>query len=337
MATNSDLKTYDQALVPQQFGLTNTGVICHFNSLLQGLIGCSAVIQATLDNPEYLSRTDTGQAFYKFVHAMIKMDYSKGNHNVRVENYSLTILKHLITDLRRRRPSFHYGPNQESASEGLVLLLDMMDDPNPISRVEKDEKTGVETVIYEENPISRLFYHRYDASIHCKECKVCVSQKLDSAVQFNLFHYDTLKKKPCNPEEFRKILRSHVSYLEDYQCERCGERAGGYRHYGLRMVPEILVCLFNIYDDLKVRTAQYFPTRISFPGITEGQQLIYRQVSQIEQSGSCNGGHYIARSIRADGKVYQFNDNSVSPSFLSPNPNVYMIFYHHERVIQSSK
>ena len=320
MPSNEELETYDPGFVPQRRGLSNAGAICHFNSLLQALISCSAVVRTTFRNRNYLGRTPTGRAFYDFVHAAVEAARPRGSRpfeptSAPVEHSSEKVLRALVADLRRRRPDFNYGPNQESVSEGLVLLLDMIDDPDP----------G-----HEENPITRLFSHRYDARVFCKKCEACVSQEPDGAAQFNLFYYDFLQKRPRTPPEFGEMLRSHVSYLEDYWCERCGERPGGFRHYRLRMVPEILVCLFYLYTADR-RVARYFPAWVSFPSI-EGGEFVYRQVSQIEHSGHREGGHYVARGLRADGKVYTFNDLSVARSEFGPSPDVYMVVYHCDRV-----
>lgn len=336
MSNHDEPETYDPSYVPQRFGLNNTGVICHLNSLLQGIIGCSAVVRAALSNRDYLGKTATGRAFYNFVYAAVPAarpaDSAPFVGSVALENCSAEVLRALVADLRARRPHFRYGPSQESASEGLVLLLDMMDDPNPEPvGVEVDKKTGTETVVYEENPIARLFYHRYQAVVYCKNCQKSVSEELDVAVQFNLFHYDGLKKKPRTPAEFGEMLRSQVSFLEDYRCSQCDEKAGGFRHYILRMIPEVLVTLFNLYHDRRARVSRYAPTRVPFPGIG-GTQLIYRQVAQVEQSGSRAGGHYIARGLRADGEVYQLDDSSAAQSAFGPTPNVYMVFYHCERI-----
>lgn len=337
MAAPVEPEVYDPAFVPARGeGLHNTGVICHANGLLQGLISCSAVVQAVLGNRDYLSRTPTGRAFYDFVYTAVEAARPAGSAPfsagpLAYAQCSAMVLAALVSDLRARRPQTRYGPNQESASEGLVLLLDMMDDPDPAPvGVEVDEKTGAETVVYEENPISRLFYHRYEARVFCKKCETCVSEELDLSVQFNLFQYDTLQKQPRTPAEFGEMLLSHVSSLEGYRCEKCGERAGGLRHYRLRMIPEVLVCVFNLYDDQRARAARYFPTRVPFPGLG-GAQMIYRQVAQVEQFGSRAGGHYTARGLRGDGQVCQFNDTSVSPSTFAPTPNVYMVIYHCEK------
>jgi len=333
MATNDEPESYDPSFVPHQHGLNNTGALCHLNSLLQGLAGCSAVVRAAFASRDYLGRTATGRAFYDFVYAAAAGARPPGSAPLKealpVDSCSASLLQALVADLRLRRPGFRYGPNQESASEGLVLLLDMMDDPDP--RLLGDP----ETAAYEENPIARLFYHRYDARVFCRRCKACVSQELDVAIQFNLFYYDALSKKPRSPAEFGEMLRTHVSCLENYRCGECGEAAGGLRHYRLRMVPEVLVCLFDLYDDRCTRVARYFPTRVLFPGVG-GAQLVYRQVSQVEQSGCRGGGHYVARSLRADGQVYRFDDASVAPSVFGPTPDVYMVFYHCERVLPAA-
>jgi len=191
----------------------------------------------------------------------------------------------------------------------------------------QDPTTGTS----EENLIARLFYHRYQATVYCQNCKQSVSEELDVAVQFNLFHYDDLKIKPHTPATFGEMLRSQVSFLEDYRCEKCGVVAGGYRHYLLRMIPEVIVAVFNLYQDNQMRVIRYAPIRIPFPGIN-GSQLIYRQVARVEQQGTTRGGHYTARGLRADGAVYHFDDLAVSHSSFAPSPNVYMTFYHCERV-----
>lgn len=295
------MEEYDKKYVPIKFGLNNTGVICHLNSLLQGIASCPAVIKTTLSNYDYLSRTITGKAFYEFISKLHDGSPSVGN-------YSIIVLKALITDLRKRRPHFQYGPGQESASEGLVLLLDMMDVPH--------EKNN--------NPISHLFYHRYQAIIYCRDCEKSVSKELDVAVQFNMFYLDTLKTKPQTPEEFTKLLLTQASILEDYRCDDCKVKNKGIRYYILRMIPEVLVILFNIYHK---KINHYIPDHIEFPSKNK-TTLNYRRVSQIEHFGSRGGGHYISRGIRSDGDVYVMNDSMVQKSEFKQNPNIYMVFYH---------
>jgi uncharacterized UBP type Zn finger protein len=316
------MESYEAGVIPRPYGLGNTGTICHFNALLQGLASCSAVVRAALSNRRYLSKTATGQALYDHFAATAPEVAASlgggagaerfGGEGAGLAGSSSVLLQALVRDLRQRRPGFRFGPRQESASEGLVLLLDMLDDP-----------AG------EENPIARAFYHRYEAQVYCAACKAGVSREQDVAVQFNLFHYDGLPQPPRTPAAFSEMLLAQLSNLDGYRCESCGDRGGGYRHYCLRMIPEVLVCLFNLYDDRRPRRVRYYPSRLHFPG-RGGARLAYRQVAQIEHYGQRSGGHYVARGLRGDGRVYCFNDASVAPSSFGPTPNVYMVFYHYE-------
>jgi ubiquitin C-terminal hydrolase len=310
MSTPVETEAYDPALVPKPFGLNNTGAICHQNALLQALVGLSAVVRATATNREYLSKTPTGRAFYDFMWEAVPASREPGSAPFRggtpLAKRSAELLQALVEDLRARRPKFSFGHSQEDGSEGLVLLLDMIDDPAPGPK---------------DNPIARLFYHRYLATVICRKCNGAVSKQTDVAVTFKLFS----NQKCVTPAEFSEDIRQHLSLLKDYSCEECGEKGDCYRKYQLQMIPEVMVTMFNIYGRRNV--AHYAPNQVHFPR-HGGGSLIYRRVAQIEQFGSLAGGHYIARSLRGDGAVYRFDDASFSSSKLEQTPNVYMVFYH---------
>ena len=61
--TNTVMEPYDAKIAPAPFPLNNTGVICHFNSLLQSLASQSVLVKTVLNNEEYLKKTGTGTAF----------------------------------------------------------------------------------------------------------------------------------------------------------------------------------------------------------------------------------------------------------------------------------
>lgn len=311
-------ETYDPAFVPQAWGLHNpSGSLCHLNALLQALVSCSAVVRTTLANREYLGGTRTGQAFYDFIYSAVptvRPPEDTPFYGESAENSSERLFQALVGDLRVRRPTFCYGLAQESASEGLILLLDMIDDPS----------RGV-------NPIACLFYHRYETFVVCGECQAHGSMRVDSSVQFDLFHHDDeLQQGLCAPTRFGEMLRVHETRLEDYRCEACGKTAGGVLHRRLRQVPEILVCLFNLYTAHRA-ACRGFPTFVILPGLA-GTRLVYRQVAQIEHFGGLFAGHYVAHGRRKNGQVYMFNDDAVSLAAFGPSPNVYMVFYHCARV-----
>ena len=325
--TMSGLEEYDQRYAPEPYGLNNVGSLCYFNSLLQAIAGNTCVVKAALANRDYLARTRTGQAFYDFVWTSVpKMrppNAKTFSTNIATSNLSYLVYKALVADLRIKRPDFaSFGTSQESASECLVHLLDMMDAPPT-----KNSVTG-ETE-YAKNPISYLFYHRNVTRTWCKTCAKYVSEpRRDSAVHFALFHYDRLVAKPQSSAKFGEIIRQHISPLEGYKCEECGQD-NSIRVYRVEMIPEVIVCMFNVYTQ---RVLRYYPVTIPFKGLN-GTRMMYRQTAQIEHFGSVGGGHYIAKGLRSRGKdlqVVSFNDTScVSQEAFKPTPNVYIVFYHY--------
>ena len=295
------MEFYDPAAALAPAGLHNTGAICHFNALLQCLLSCTALVRTVLRSKKTLGETRTGQALYALVQAA-------ASGSAAAQSGSAALLQALVSDLRARRPRFAFGNSQESASEGLVLLLDML------------EPAGGRS------PLSHLFYHRYRQSAVCASCGEQDTQH-DVAVQLNMFGID--RCPPRTPEAFAAHILEHREEVDEYSCPSCGAKAPGAREYRLRMLPELLVCVFNLYT---ARGAvRYYPQLMTFPG-ADGQALTYAQVAQAEHSGALGGGHYVARGFRrgAGGGLscHLFNDSSASPAPLQSNSRVYMVFYH---------
>lgn len=324
------MEAYDDSLAPAGFGLNNTGAICYLNSFLQTLASCTAFTAAVLNNEEYLLRTRTGLAMLNFVRA-----YAQGTDPSDLAHHSARILAALTTDLRERRPHVRFGGGQESASEALAHILDMMEPAGqPFERkeqaaAEEAEDKPTAAAYSRESPITRLFLHRFRCDLHCRKCQKVVSSKTDHMVVFNLFHMDQLRIFPATPDAFSRALLRHVVKTEDYVCEYCKEQVAAIRAYALTMIPEILFCTFNLYDGFGGggHRTRYFPLEISFPA-ADGGLLVFRLVGQIEHSGSLSGGHYWAHALRAGGRVLALNDLGVSPSSFAPRPNTYIIAYH---------
>ena len=69
------------------------------------------------------------------------------------------------------------------------------------------------------------------------------------------------------------------------------------------------------------------PPGFVFDGINGA--IKYDKIAQVEQSGSLDSGHYIAKGIRKNSETYLFNDQSVSKiDELLPTPNTFLTFYH---------
>ena len=303
---------YDEKFVPNSFGLVNTGSICYFNSMLQLVISCSSFTRKILELGEEMNKTLTGTELLKFV----KM-YTDVN-SVDIGICSTNILNALKQDLIRKKSKIHFGIGQESASEALCLLIDVIDNKE----------------------IESLFLQRNLCIIQCLECK-SKHQEIDTTIIYNYFHHSADSKD----DSFVKNIRVQKSLTEDYRCNDClcicgGKINNGFcsncnkkakkrksiRVYYLTRIPEIFICTFNIYFDNK---SKYYPLEMTFPSNNDNK-LRYKLVGRVNHVGSSlNSGHYYADCVRKNG-IYRLNDSSVSISRLNPNiEKTYILAYHY--------
>lgn len=303
---------YDESVVPSSFGLNNTGVICYINSLLQMLVSCTAFIKVVLANKEYMAMTRTGKAMYDFVFASLNPS------NPPVQLLSQNVLSALVEDLKMRKPKVHFGAGQESASEALVLLLEMIEPTGVLTTPASLTTTPPTTPLH--HPISDVFRHRYICRIYCDNCKKTGPESVDTGVILQLFG-----SLPKDEAEFTKLIRSYGNPITECECEHCGSGTRLFRCYQLALIPEVVVCSFNIYGERP--PDRYFPDKFSIPA-KGGGSMSFKLVAQVEHSGTLSGGHYVARGLRKNG-IMSFNDLGTSPSTLSPSPNTYMAAYHY--------
>lgn len=189
----------------------------------------------------------------------------------------------------------HFGYGQECAAEGLTLLLDTIRAP----------------------AVTDVLTYRYRVGRVCFPCKAVAedSHKENLGHAIRMFHYD-------GKESFIDALKLQVDELDhsEFACS-CGNMQS--RVYRLTMLPEVVVVQFNKFFGKRLLP---FPEEFVVDG-TAGQKMKFRQVAQIEHSGSMHGGHYWALCRRADG-IYCLNDQSCSrvPGF-APTVNTHMVFY----------
>ena len=242
------MDAYDKRLAPKAFGLNNTGVICYFNSFLQTLASCTSFARGVMLNADYLRRTSTGTAVVDFVsaYATCAPDGSvvaRESLASGIEFLSAAVLRALVSDLAARRPHVRFGGGQESASEALLHLLDMMEPPRRAATADPENERNPTPVTSAnasdampaaiptagpalavdstESPITNLFIHRFRCDVHCRKCKAVVSTTTDYAVNFNLFHFDQLRTQPTDVAEFSKAVRLQASTTEGYCCPAC--------------------------------------------------------------------------------------------------------------------
>ena len=326
----SELEVYDAAAALAPFGLANLGANCYMNSLLQALVSCTAFTQAVLRHREYLAQTATGRAVFEFVAYWRRAGAATATGGAGA---SATVLAALGADLAARAPSVRFGYGQESSSEALVLLLDMMA-PAPAGAVAPVLPSGVPSSY--DSPITQLFIHRYCCTMHCRQCGGKVSSNSDFAVNFNLFakEFDT---PVSTPAQFAEQLRNSSQAISDYACPVCKAPTSAVRQYQLAMVPEILFCMFNQYME---HTRHYFPLALSLPA-KAGGAFDFRLVAQVEHSGTRHAGHYWARALRridapapdlSHETVCRISDSSVGRAAFEPTTETYIAVFHIARV-----
>lgn len=192
----------------------------------------------------------------------------------------------LLNSLRELVPNF--GFSQESASEALTLLLNKINDKN----------------------LSNMFIHRFRYNIKCRTCGYVTNSSCDHSILFDMFHA---------PEINVDNMKSYSYELSDYTCDNCKKKGTSIKIANLTMLPEIIICLFNVYHTKKIH---------NFPNFLIFGSLKYVIVGQIEHFGTLNGGHYCSKALRRDG-YYMFNDmffNKVDS--IEPTPNTYIVAYH---------
>ena len=328
----ADLEPYDSAVALRPFGLANLGANCYMNSLLQALISCTAFTNAVIRHRDYLAQTATGRAIHSFVAHWRSAAGAPGapaaSGAPAAPGASATVLAALSADLAQRAPSVRFGYGQESASEALVLLLDMMA-PAPDGALAPVLPSGVPSSY--DSPITQLFIHRYCCTMHCRRCAGKVSSNSDFAVNFNLFA-KAFDDPEITPTKFAEQLRNNSQVISDYACPVCKVPTSAVRQYQLAMVPEILFCMFNQYMS---HTRHHFPLALSLPA-KAGGAFDFRLVSQVEHSGTRHAGHYWARVLRRDDTgsetVCRISDSSVGRANFEPTAETYIAVFHIARV-----
>ncbi len=319
----ADAKSADAKSAPakvEPFVLANGGLMCHFNALLQALVSCPAIARVVQAHNAYFSKTPTGVAFAAFV-----ISAAKGRVSPAASGILLDVL---VAALKKRRPDFEFSATaQESASEGLVLLLDMIAPEGSAAC-----------------PLAALLTHRYACSMRCTACGVTISAAPSSTagvstgtstnVIFDLCHH-TAPALPATPAAFAESMRKFTQPT-DYKCATCGRDDVVDRQYELRYVPEIVICFFNIYESRPVR---FIPAELRFPGSDGSKAKLCRAgVAQVVHAGALSRGHYTTVARRADGDFYLFNDNAapVKSAWATKAADVYLAVYTAGAVLGSS-
>jgi len=280
--TDSNFSYFNPTKVIPSFGLPNVGSICHFNSLYQSFMSCTSLIEKMPDN--------------KMGSGMLKC--LKDNNSIQLSDF----LRKSV-EARKDIVKFTYG--QQSASEGLVLML---------------EQLG--------SQIEILFRNRTMKTIFCQNCSFGKPTPIPvSTMKSEEFILDIHNTYSGSIEDYVNFLISNEDTIQDYRCPKCESSKQKIIKSRLVMIPEILIFLTKKYDNYR----NVLETKTKFTEFLNIKKIKYMAVAYIQHTGSLSGGHYYAVCLRKSGDRLQWmtlNDGSVSATDFSPDKNTYMIFYH---------
>lgn len=307
MSENKNIKRFfDTAIIPN--GFRNTGVICYFNSLLQALLSSPALNDCILNYRTSLTNTEKKDNVvsesFALLHVFLQSSLNvKLNPNVHLEQFSHKILRSVMTHVKKTNPKHRFGNSQEDANEGLLFLLDSLQNKT----YEKLQKSKIKV------------------SLVCTECNTVVSKKVEEIMQF--YVNENYKKQKCglfkHENAMIQYIRNNECIVEGYNCSKCDKKVKVRKVEQVINISSVLIIVFKKY--LRKYSVD-FPASFSLEGVDNN--LNYVLVGQVEHYGGQIGGHYTARGLRKDGKVYLFNDNNISEvEGFQSTPNTYMIVY----------
>lgn len=285
------MESYDDTFEIHANGFQNTGSICYFNSLLQGLLSCTSI------NKYFLEMTEPQNRLQRVYKQMITTLHN-GNNNEVVQKWSSTVWN-VFTSLCPK--GFNFGRGQEDASEGLTLLLQTMNAPG----------------------VDYRMFHRYENRIACKDCKKVVSKTNDESLLCEI-HLDDIKKYDGKIESF---IRGHSPIMDNnYKCPNCKSRGNKIQKKILAMVPEVFIVHYKKFD--KKWNAE---TPASIAINNGEKNMIYKLVSQTMHSGNRSGGHYWALATRKTGcfNLNDVSVRQITEKNLAQSSNQsYLLWYH---------
>lgn len=314
MSCDEEIIRYNPKFIFPGNGLINVGNICYFNSLMQCVLSCPSIFEVLhLNRKSYAVRTNiTANKLLDLYDAQIA--------GKDIRDLCIPVWHDIINASQKRNDAVKMDLyNQHDAHEGLLILLDLLDNIPEIKR---------------------LFEHRRLIKILCENCKKWCVKKEETDFVFEVEpdlkvpQLDKFKNISGDTRDMNEFLMKQNSYVDDdHTCGFCKSRGAKYKTTILTMIPEIITIVIKKYDK-KINT--YFPEFLTFKKktVSGGKQknLIYRIVAQSEHGGNMNGGHYWAICLRKETRDslswYRLDDSSVSRASHGPTENSYMLFYH---------
>jgi len=289
MSNINIFKPFNPNMLTKPFGLNNNGSLCYLNSIIQSLTSCTIFNEYMVVNRDNFVKKGNKMAI-SFINIILN------NNN---ENENINILKEIIRLKRKENDKFNFL-GQQDCSECISFIIESLDDNN----------------------ILKMFYHKYQCDILCKNCNKMSNVQDDISYQFEI-------PMNSNIQVLSKNLRLSISQLPGYKCEGCKNEGNVVKFNRLFYIPPIVVINLNKYFNKQLF---HFKKILVFNHEELQQKYIYSLVSIIEHGGNADSGHYVSKSIKKNNdnsySTYLCNDSHFHNSNLEPSMNSYLLFYH---------
>lgn len=310
---NTELISYNTKFVPHPFGLTNSGAICWFNSLIQSLLSCSSLNETLIKNESKFKSNSILNHYQNILKFGLTSNMDKVNSTNKIfTGQDHVAIIELIKKIQKQSLfKVKLSSGNQDANEGLVLIIDAINNQT----------------------ITELFQLRYRTFIRCLSCKhTHESSSTNGDINVTIDIAMDIFDEKANDHQIiiQNYISNHNEYIDNgYVCTNCNVVGNSVRVARLTMLPEILVLLFKKYTNVKSRTTAVkknikFPEHLTF----NENKLNYKLVAHCEHSGSLGGGHYWAVALRQAG-IYNLNDTSTTISKFNSTPGSYLVFYHY--------
>lgn len=295
---------YNTKHIPNAFGMINTGVSCHFNTMLQCFISCSSIVELFKKISSLQTRNELCASLWNLISTF-------HNSNTDSTNAAYQVWK----TFQRIAPGFAFG--QQDANEGFLLFLDKLNAPE----------------------IEELFKVRWRVYTKCFKCNHISINAVDenSFIEYtepinkNLIQtakVSDFKCQGCGDKESQKIQIKRLTMVSEIivliSPTSSFARSGGYTKRSGSCIDEQKIPALPYTFDIKSN---------------ESNDFIYKIIAKSEHSGTRTGGHYWAvcernngHNVSIDNTVsigeYELNDLTVRSGSILPSSDTYMAWYH---------
>jgi ubiquitin C-terminal hydrolase len=279
---------FNQKYLPFAFGQNNTGNICYFNSLLQGLLSCPQIIQTVLENEKYFGETPLRKEFYAFCKASLEKKQNPLG--------STAVLEALLGEIKEKGLKAQLGFTQSSSHEALIYLFDMLG----------------------EGPLSGVITNKHRVLHRCLECGKDVSDKIDTNIVLNAFHIT----------QFKNLADQLTLYAEEAKdpanCPFCGKNTKYKEFFALRYLPSVFICHFNLYKERPLIEA---PDFLDFAGLEKKLRYVkVAQVEHAGALSGGHYTARVLRQGGGFYSISD-NSVSIPSKTCENTPNSYLVFY----------